>query len=176
MNWGGLFLALLGLALATFWLAGRGRAATGLPAGRLVYADTTRWRPLERPLFSRHYHLSGRPDYVVQRGRDLIPVEIKSGRAPDGGPYFSHILQLAAYCLLVQETHGQRPPYGLIVYADDDGQAYEIDYTQALQDKLLDVLDEMRFALDEDDAPRDHDQPARCQACGYRNACEQLLV
>ncbi|MCP4489238.1 MAG: Dna2/Cas4 domain-containing protein, partial [Gammaproteobacteria bacterium] len=85
-----------------------------------------------------------------------------------------HVLQLAAYCLLVEETHGQRPSYGLIVYADD--QAYEIDYTPALEDELLDVLDEMRFALDEGDAPRDHDQPARCQACGYRNACEQSLV
>ncbi len=176
MNWGGLFFVFLALALAAFWLAGRNRASTGLPSGRLVYTDTTRWRPLERPLFSRQHRLSGRPDYVVQHQGALIPVEIKSGRSPTGGPYPSHILQLAAYCLLVEEMHGRRPPHGLLVYADDDGQAFEVAYSPALEYELLDVLDEMRLALDEDDAPRDHDQVARCRACGYRDACDEALV
>lgn len=176
MSWGGLFFLFLGLALAAFWLARQSQTTTGLPAGRLVYADTTRWRPVERPLFSRVHRLTGRPDYLVQRGRDLLPVEVKSGRAPADGPYLSHVLQLAAYCLLVEETHGQRPPYGFIVYADEAGQAYEVDYTPALEDELLDILDEMRLALAEDDAPRDHEQAARCQVCGYLSACDQSLV
>jgi CRISPR-associated exonuclease Cas4 len=176
MSLGGLFFAFLGLALVVFWLARQSHATTGLPAGRLVYADTTRWRPLERPLFSRTHHLSGRPDYLVQRRNDLIPVEVKSGRAPADSPYPSHILQLAAYCLLVEETYGQRPPYGLVLYADNAEQAYEIDYTPDLEDELLNILDEMRLALDEDDAPRDHEQVARCRACGYRRACDQALV
>jgi CRISPR-associated exonuclease Cas4 len=85
-------------------------------------------------------------------------------------------LQLAAYCLLVEETYGQRPPYGLVLYADNAEQAYEIDYTPDLEDELLNILDEMRLALDEDDAPRDHEQVARCRACGYRRACDQALV
>jgi CRISPR-associated exonuclease Cas4 len=176
MSWGLLFFALLGLALAALWLAGRSRAATGLPAGRLVYADTTRWRPVERPLFSQAYRLTGRPDYLVRRRRDLIPVEVKSGRAPSDGPYPAHVLQLAVYCLLVAETYDRRPPYGVILYADDPGQAYEIDYTPALEEELLVTLDEMRLSLVEGGAPRDHDQPARCRACGYRSACDQALA
>jgi CRISPR-associated exonuclease Cas4 len=176
MSWGGLFFALLGLALAALWLAGRSRASTGLPPGRLVYTDTTRWRPLERPLFSREHRLSGRPDYVLQHKGAWIPVEIKSGRSPAGGPYSSHVLQLAAYCLLLEETHGRRPPHGLVVYSDDDGQAFEVAYSPELEDELLDVLDEMRLALDEDDVPRDHDQASLCRACGYRDACDQALL
>jgi CRISPR-associated exonuclease Cas4 len=176
MNWGVLFFAFLGLALATLWLAGRSRAATGLPAGRLVYADTTRWRPVERPLFSHIHRLTGRPDYLVRSRRDLIPVEVKSGRAPVDGPYASHILQLAAYCLLVEETYGRRPPYGILLYAEDAEQAIEIDYTPAMEEELLTVLDEIRLALAEGDAPRDHDHVARCRACGYRNACDQSLA
>jgi CRISPR-associated exonuclease Cas4 len=127
-------------------------------------------------LFSRQHLLSGRPDYVMQHRGALIPVEVKSGRAPASGPYPSHVLQLAAYCLLVEETRGQRPPHGLLVYADDDGQAYEVAYSPALEDELLDILDEMRLALDEDDVPRDHDQAALCRACGYRDACDEALV
>ena len=142
----------------------------------MVYADTTRWRAVERPLFSRTHRLAGRPDYLVQHRRDLIPVEVKSGRAPAHGPYTSHILQLAVYCLLVEETHGRRPSHGIIVYAENAGKAHEIDYTPALEEELLSVLTEMRLALAEGDAPREHDQVARCLACGYRGACDQALA
>jgi CRISPR-associated exonuclease Cas4 len=176
MNWGGVFFALLGTALAALWLAKRNRAVTRLPAGRLVYSDTTRWQPVERPLFSRPHLLTGRPDYLVRHGRDVIPIEVKSGRAPSHGPYASHILQLAAYCLLVEESYERRPPYGIILYAADDDQAYEIDYDAELGAELLSVLDDMRWALDRGDAPRDHDEVSRCQGCGYRANCDQALA
>lgn len=176
MSLGLVFFALLGTALVVLWLAKRTQAATGLPAGRLVYSDTTRWQPVERPLFSRTYRLSGRPDYLVRNAGDVIPVEIKSGRVPVRGPYSSHILQLAAYCLLIEEAYGHRPSYGIILYADDANRAYEIDYSVALEEGLLDILDEMRCALAEGAAPRDHDEIARCQACSYRVSCDQSLI
>ena len=175
MNWGLLFLALLALGLAALWLARRQHAATGLPPGQVIYTDTTRWRPTERPLFSRTHRLTGRPDYLVQRDGDTIPVEVKSGSAPPHGPYDSHILQLAVYCLLVEEAFDRRPPHGLIVYTTDKGQAHQIDYTPALEARLLETLDEMRQALVEGDAPRNHAQAVRCQACGYRYACDQAV-
>ncbi len=176
MNWGAVFIVLLGTALTVLWLARRSHAGTGLPAGRLVYADTTRWRAVERPLFSRSHHLTGRPDYLVQGGRDVIPVEVKSGRTPSDGPYPSHILQLAAYCLLVEEVYKRRPPYGIILYANEADQGHEIDFTPELEESVLDILDAMRRALAERDAPRDHDQVVRCQACSYRKACDQSLA
>jgi CRISPR-associated exonuclease Cas4 len=106
----------------------------------------------------------------------VIPVEVKSGRAPSGGPYASHILQLAAYCLLVEEKYGQSPPYGLILFSEDTDKAYEIDYTEDLRRSLLDRLDEMRRALADGTAPRNHQQAARCQACNYRSACDEALA
>lgn len=175
MSWGILFFVLVGMALAALWLARKSRAATGLPTGQLVYADTTRWRPVDRPLFSRTHRLSGRPDYLVQQGRDLIPVEVKSGHAPPNGPYTSHILQLAAYCLLVEAAYDRRPPYGIILYANAADHAYQIDYTSALEENLLIILDKMRWALAKGDAPRDHSHAARCRACGYRESCDQSL-
>jgi CRISPR-associated exonuclease Cas4 len=176
MPWAIVFFAFLGTALVVLWLAHKSRAATGLPAGRLVYVDTTRWRPVEQPLFSRSHRLTGRPDYLVQIGRDIIPVEVKSGHAPENGPYTSHILQLSAYCLLVEEKFGRRPSYGIIRYADGADRAYEIDFTFALEDKLLSTLDEMRCKLAAGDSPRDHESVVRCRACGYRTGCDQSLV
>jgi CRISPR-associated exonuclease Cas4 len=174
MTLGLLFFALLGLALAVLWLARRSHAATGLPAGRLVYSDTTRWQPVKRPFFSRSHRLTGRPDYLVRQRAVLIPVEVKSGQAPPDGPYASHVLQLAAYCLLADEAYGHRPPYGIVLYADAD-QTFKVDYTPALEEELLWILDEMRFALRDGNAPRDHDQIARCRACSYQSSCDQSL-
>lgn len=164
-----LLLFLVGLAL--LWLARRLRARSGLPAGRVVAADVGPWQRLDRPLFSRRYGLTGRPDYIVADGADLIPVEVKSARAP-ARPYASHILQLAAYCLLVAETSGRRPPYGILRYAD---RTFQIPYTRELEEQLLDILEEMRGDLAAGDAPRRHRDPRRCAACGYRDVCEEAL-
>jgi len=164
-----LLLLLVGAVL--LWLARRLRARSGLPAGRVVAADVGPWRRLDRPLVSRRYGLTGRPDYVVADGADLIPVEVKSARAP-ARPYASHVLQLAAYCLLVAETSGRRPPYGILRYAD---RTFQIPYTQELEERLLEVLEAMREDLAAGDAPRRHQDPRRCAACGYREVCEEAL-
>jgi CRISPR-associated exonuclease Cas4 len=165
------FLALLAAGLLLLWLAQRGRARSGLPQGRVVYTDTGGWGRLERPLFSHEFRLTGKPDYLVADGADIIPVEVKSGRAP-AQPYPSHILQLAAYCLLVEECHGRQPPYGIIKYAD---RTFEVDYTPELEDELLATLDDMRADLADEDASRSHDEARRCRACGHRERCDQRL-
>jgi CRISPR-associated exonuclease Cas4 len=166
------FFFLLALGLLLLWLAQRGRARSGLPQGRVVYTDTGGWNRLERPLFSREFLLTGKPDYLIADGADVIPVEVKSSRAP-AQPYPSHLLQLAAYCLLVEECYRRRPPYGIVKYAD---RAFEVEYTPELEDQLLTTLDCMRTDLTDGNAPRSHEEPRRCQACGYRRWCEQGLA
>jgi CRISPR-associated exonuclease Cas4 len=166
------FFVLLALGLLLLWLARRGRARSGLPQGRVIYTDTGGWSRLERPLFSREFSLTGKPDYLVADEDDVIPIEVKSSRAP-AQPYPSHVLQLAAYCMLVEECYRRRPPYGVIKYGD---RVFEVDYTPELEDELLATLDRMRADLADGDAPRRHDKPTRCRACGYRRHCEQRLT
>jgi len=165
------FFGLLALGLLLLWIGRRGRTRSGLPQGRVIYTDTGGWNRLERPLFSRELLLTGKPDYLVTDGADVIPVEVKSSRAPVQ-PYPSHTLQLAAYCLLVEECYRRRPPYGIVKYAD---RAFEVDYTPALENELLDTLDDMRDDLNNGDAPRNHDEPHRCRACGHRQHCTQAI-
>ena len=166
------FLGLLVLGLLLLWLAQRGRVRGGLPKGRVVYSDTGGWGRVDRPLFSRAFQLTGKPDYLVAGGTEVIPVEVKSGRAPDQ-PYASHVLQLAAYCLLVKECYGRQPPYGIVRY---DGRTFEVDYTPELEEELLAMLEDMRADLAKGDAPRNHDDARRCRACGYRERCNESLV
>lgn len=173
MGW--LLLVALVLGGLGVWLlrrAGAARQETGLPLGRVTYVDTGAWQRCERPLFSNHHRLTGRPDYLVRSREGLIPVEVKSGSAPQQ-PYPAHVLQLAAYCLLVEEQEGRSPPYGILKYRD---QAFEIDYTPALRAELLDVLDDMRRDLGARSVDRSHDEAGRCQGCGYRDQCDQRLA
>lgn len=169
------FIALLIIltGVIIFWLGRRSQADAGLPLGRVIYSDTHGWQSIEKPLFSRTHRLAGKPDYLVQQGREIIPVEVKSARAPDDGPRRSHVLQLAAYCLLVEETYRQRPKYGIVKYAD---QMFAVDYTEALHAALLEVMSALRADLAAGSAQRSHDEAGRCVSCGYRHACDERLA
>ena len=167
-----LALGLLLAAIAFFWISGRQRKAAGLPGGRVIYTDTRGWGKLEQPLFHAGLGLTGKPDYLVQHNGQIIPVEVKSGRAPEA-PYDSHIFQLASYCLLVEKTYGRRPPYGIIHYNNRD---FAVDYTEELESKLLDLLVEMKRDGHKADVPRSHEQASRCARCGYRKVCDQKLT
>ena len=93
-------------------------------------------------LRSRRHRLVGRPDQLVRIGRALIPVEQKpKARRLQQSP----ILQIAAQCLLVQEVYGIRPPYGIVVLAG--GCRHEVEFSPALELRLLDTITRMRSML-----------------------------
>ena len=164
-------LALIFFAFIFFWQSGRQRKAAGLPGGRIIYTDTHGWGKVEKPLFYAALYLTGKPDYLIQKNGQIIPVEVKSGRAPEA-PYDSHIYQLASYCLLVDKTYSKRPPYGIIHYQDRD---FAVDYTPALEQSLLELLTEMKRDEVKKEVDRSHEQASRCKSCGFRHACDQKV-
>jgi len=165
-------LLLVVLALIFLWKAGGAQKAAGLPGGRVIYTDTRAWGDkVEKPLYDGSLGITGKPDYLVEKNGRFIPVEVKSGRAPQA-PYDAHIYQLAAYCLLVEKSMGSRPPYGIIHYEDRD---FAVDYTHELESVLLDVLADMRRDERRGEVMRSHENGARCARCGFRNVCEQKI-
>ena len=167
-----LIFILVAIGTLLLWRSGKTRQAAGLPGGRVIYTDTRTWGPVEKPLYDPVLKLTGKPDYLVSQGAQIIPVEVKSARVR-GAPYDEHIFQLAAYCLLVQRVYGQRPPYGILHYPNH---TYAIDWTPALESALLDLLAEMRKQDRRASVDRSHDAPARCRGCGYRTTCDQSLA
>ena len=167
-----LALALLILAFLFFWQSNRQRSEAGLPGGRVIYTDTRGWSKLEKPLFYAALELTGKPDYLVEQNGKIIPVEVKSGRAPEA-PYDSHIYQLASYCLLVEKTYGKRPPYGIVHYEDKD---FSVEYTHELEQSLLELINEMKRDGMKKEVARSHEQAARCKRCGFRSVCDQSLA
>lgn len=121
---------------------------------------------------SERYGLTGRPDYVIKLDDKLIPVEEKKGRTPKG-PLFSHILQVAAYCLLIEEATGKAPPYGLLKYPE---QEHEIEYDEDLKKMLLEKLKEMRRIMITEEAHRNHNRPGKCLHCSRNSVCPEKLA
>ena len=171
MNWP-VLLAIVLIVAALFALvwAGRLRTASGLPPGLILSNDTTSGQR-GKPLRSERYALSGTPDYVVRTPNGLVPVELKPARN-DPEPRDSHLLQVLAYCLLLEDTNGKPPPYGLLRY---NSGTFKVDYNKETRAYLLSVMDEMRQAASAPEVHRNHDNPHRCRACGYRSICEESL-
>jgi len=162
-------LFLLGVSFL-IW-ASRQQKKSGLPDGRVIYSDHRNWGVVEEPLFDPEFQLVGKPDYLIKNKELVIPVEVKTGHAPES-PYDSHIYQLAAYCRLVEVAYRKRPPYGLIHYPN---KTFAIDYTPALSESLLTLLEEMRKTSKNKEINRSHSNPQRCRSCGYRSKCDQVL-
>ena len=155
------------LSLAAAQKADEWKGEEGL-SGEMLYVGTD-----SSPLyFSERYGLSGRPDFVLEVDGDLIPGELKTGRRPKG-PLFSHILQVAAYCLLIAESSGRRPPYGLLRYGREE---HEIEFDPELESMLIAKLEEMRGILRSGEVHRNHNRPGKCANCSRRESCPERLV
>jgi CRISPR-associated exonuclease Cas4 len=136
--------------------------------GKIEYIDVDDSKVFK----SANYGISGRPDYVIKVGDHLIPVEVKKGRTPQG-PLFSHIVQVAAYCLLIEETSGLAPPYGIVKYPE---QEHELEYNDDMKKVLLQKIEEVRAALAAGDAHRNHKRPGKCKSCSRRSVCPERLA
>jgi CRISPR-associated exonuclease Cas4 len=172
-----LFFAFILLALVLFWIAGQQREASGLPGGRIISSDTAKWQPVEKPLYAPNLGLTGKPDYLIQQGQLLIPVEVKTSQSPPRAPYDSHIFQLAAYCLLVHEVYHVRPTHGILHYSTSQGksQTYHIEFSPELEMEARATIEQIQAQPMRGGVDRSHNLPARCARCGYRTSCDQAL-
>ena len=125
-----------------------------------------------RLFFSSKHGIRGRPDYIIQQGEDRIPVEVKTGRTPRG-PLFSHIVQLGAYCLLIEDEFGRPPPFGILKYEETE---HEIEYNPDTKKLVLTKLNEMHVAIEKGGAHRNHNRKGKCIGCSRRTICPEKLA
>ena len=141
-----------------------GRNSIGLSGSTVLAADDSR---IGSPtLHSKRFRLVGRPDQLVRIGGQVIPVEQKprAWRVHD-----SHVLQVAAECLLVSEVYGIRPAYGVLALAN--GRQHRVAFTPELEQRLLRTLARMHELLESSQQPGPRWLGARCHACGFFSRC-----
>ena len=164
------FLLVLGALALLLRAAARGLTGPSTRPEHVVYIDTGR---NERLLISHRYRLTGRPDYLLEEHGERFPMERKSRTLTDRGPYDSERLQLAAYCLLLEEDTGQPVRRGRLEYRN---RTIDGPFDAALRAALLATLEELQQYSHARDVRRSHAQPARCRGCGFRARCSQALA
>jgi CRISPR-associated exonuclease Cas4 len=117
-------------------------------------------------LRSERLGLVGRCDHLLRVGDAYVPVEQKP-TARRLQP--SHILQVGALCLLVQDVYGVRPPYGVVVLAD--GSQERVTFSEELERGVVRTMAEMRRILATGAPPGPRWVGAKCHACGYCPIC-----
>ena len=129
----------------------------------------------ETPLLkSIEHNLAGRPDYLIKEGQMRIPVEVKTGRRPRA-PFFSHVLQIGAYCLLSEETFEKKPSHGQIRYGFDN-EPHEVKWDSDLKSLVIEKLDDMNDILKgKTQAHRNHKRVGKCNNCSRRKGCPERL-
>jgi CRISPR-associated exonuclease Cas4 len=175
-------MAAIFLVLSLFWLMGTSMALyLSLVAQRkmdlkrkevhLTAKITYIGNESAEVLHSEKYGLSGKPDFIIEEAEEIVPVEFKSGRLPQG-PLFSHIVQLAAYCLILDEMDGKKVTRGVLRYGEHE---FDIDFDDALRGLVISKLSEMRQGLVTGDVHRNHNRPGKCRSCSRREMCSERL-
>jgi CRISPR-associated exonuclease Cas4 len=155
-------LVLVGLGLARGSRRGAEETGISLRGVSILHSDTGGGEELAEPLRSETHKLIGKPDYILKTKAGIIPVEVKPTRQSNK-PYESDIMQLAAYCLLIEENFDTRPPYGLLRYAN---LSFKVRWDEALRAQLL--------AYQGQTMPDpQHDMTTRCTNCGFHYICWQ---
>lgn len=133
--------------------------------GKIIYSDLN--KP-SKAFFSRRYMIAGKPDYVIENMGKVIPVEFKSG--VHERVFDSHVLQLAAYCHLIEENFGVFVPYGVLVYSDK--KSFKIAFNPKLRFELEESLKEMRKIIRKGKVVRNHDSRNKCNLCSMSDFCD----
>ena len=159
------------VGILLLWFTRSKERSSGLPVGKIISSDTGGWKAVDSPLFDAGHQLTGRPDYLVETKSMIIPVEVKSSQVGNA-PHEGHVLQLSAYCRLVESEYGVRPSHGMINYP---GKTFQIDYTTKLERRLFQEIHDLRQSEKQSMVNRSHNSPGRCLACGFRSICDQNL-
>ncbi|MCL5411556.1 MAG: CRISPR-associated protein Cas4 [Patescibacteria group bacterium] len=137
----------------------------GFDYKQVVYQDIKEDGTLTRPLFARQYGLVGKPDFIIEENGHLIPVEYKPTSQEI---YSSHIGQLMAYCFLVEEIYGLKPPYGKLQLKDH---VEQIEYSESAREEVIRILQHIREDLEKENVLPNHQEKTRCLSCMRQEIC-----
>jgi len=114
--------------------------------------------------------ITGKVDQVLVYPDSVVPIEIKSGRAPKEGAWENHKIQLAAYALLLENTFKVSIPAGYVKYIDENA-SRRIEINAFLKDQVKELIKNVYALLKSKKLPKKCDNLNKCEKCGLKNIC-----
>ena len=118
-------------------------------------------------LESQSLGLKGKIDVLDLEDSRAVPVERK--RAGSGDHYWNDEVQIAGYCLLLEDNIDE-PVHEGAIYLYETDQRMHIPITDDHRDAVREAVEAMR-SMSPDDVPPLVDNPNKCDKCSTRQYC-----
>lgn len=121
-------------------------------------------------LESRMLQLRAVLDCMEFDGTSIVPIELKSGKAPVQGPFEHHVVQLVAEALLLEACHGMIVDHGKLVYTDHQ---IEVNHPITLEwkQRVIELATRARRIITEEILPRPTRDAGKCKSCEFWLRC-----
>ncbi|MEK6864303.1 MAG: CRISPR-associated protein Cas4 [Nanoarchaeota archaeon] len=117
--------------------------------------------------------LNGKIDRVEMHSENcIIPLEMKTGKAPKDGIWDNHRIQLAAYIMLLKEKYNHVNE-GYIEYLDT-GDRRKITLNPFIEDEVKSLIIKVKDLLNSATPPEKEKNNAKCVKCELKEQCNAL--
>ncbi len=100
----------------------------------------------------------------------FVPVELKTGKAPDEGVWPGHKVQVGAYAMLLEESFGVKVKTAVIRYLDTNA-IREITINPFLRQEVEELVKKVNELLNSGKIPDFTTNENKCKACDLKDTC-----
>jgi len=157
------------LPIARFEAASKTKRVTphlrqGIVGADLWHALTPKIKP-EYTVQSKTLGIRGRIDQLECYPSKLVPVELKSGKAPQSGVWDGHRVQAASYAIMLEELFGTAVAESVVHYIDQDDRRV-ITINPFLRDEIAKLAHTVHDCFSSQTLPEGCGRE-NCSACAY---------
>ena len=122
---------------------------------------------------SESLELKGKIDRIEVYHDKIIPIELKSGKPPAEGVWEAHLIQTAAYMMLLEEKYDPKIGLGKVHYLSTND-IREIKMNPFMKDEILKLKDKVKLLLNNDDLPDFVSNRKKCDSCAIKEQCYKI--
>jgi CRISPR-associated protein Cas4 len=149
------------------------KSSTGM-FGESLWNELTPKISSEVRVESSKIMLKGIVDHLeIHKDGGLVPIELKTGKAPQEGVWQGHKYQLGSYILLLEEKYQRTVERGMIRYLEI-AESRDVSMNPFLRDEIFSLRDKVIDLLQSKDIPPIIKEKNKCAACELRPQCYSL--
>jgi CRISPR-associated exonuclease Cas4 len=114
--------------------------------------------------------LKGKIDRIEKHETKIMPVEIKTGKAPKEGVWEGHLIQIAAYMMLLEDQFNKKADEGVVDYINEKIKR-TVKMNPFLREEVIKLKDKVKRLLNSTQVPEMCRHEKKCDKCGIREEC-----
>ena len=114
--------------------------------------------------------LKGIIDQIYKYEEDLVPIELKTGKAPREGVWPGHKIQIAAYALLLEGKFNEQIKEGFVHYLEAE-QKRHIPINAFLRLEVKELINKVNTLIKSSEIPNFCGNDNKCRVCGLKDKC-----